>query len=130
VVADLDQHGDAFGITRLGDRGVVGLGAEFPAIAVGYYRDRDAVGTIDVGLQLGSRHRNEFGFGFGGLAHRDGVLRQVVYLQVAALTRICRGVTERRAVALDDRPGIRIAAAHGTAARGVIAPRLPASFRR
>jgi hypothetical protein len=42
-------------------------------------------------LQLGSRHRNEFGFGFGGLAHCEGVLRQVICLQVAALTRICRG---------------------------------------
>ena len=52
VVADLDQHGDAFGIAGFGDRGVTGLGAEFPGVAVAEHRDHNAVGTIGMNLQF------------------------------------------------------------------------------
>ena len=69
MVADLDQHHDAFGIAGLCDRRLVGGSAELPAVAVAQHRDDDAVRTIDVSFQLGPRHRNQLGFGLGGLAH-------------------------------------------------------------
>src|SRR6185437_11602843 len=70
VVADLDQHRDAFGIARFGNRRVIGHGAKFPAVAVAQHRDDDAVGTIGVNLQFGPRHRDQFSFGLGWLGHR------------------------------------------------------------
>src|ERR1700754_1935991 len=72
VVADLDQHRDAFGIAGSGDGRLTGLGAEFPGVAVTKPRDHDALGAVEMRLQLRSCHRNEFGFGLDGLAHDGG----------------------------------------------------------
>src|SRR6476620_1955885 len=45
VVADLDDHGDAFGIAGLGPGLVVGFGAELPGVAAAQREDLDAVRT-------------------------------------------------------------------------------------
>src|SRR5207253_2408678 len=74
VVADLDQHSDAFGIARSGYCRVVGLGAEFPRLTVAKYGDPYSVRTVEVSFQLKASHRDKFGFGFHGFAH-DGFLR-------------------------------------------------------
>jgi len=73
VIADLHQHGDAFGEARLIRRGLVGIGAEFPAIAVADDRDDEVIRTIGMDLQFGPRHGDEFGFGLGRLAHIDAL---------------------------------------------------------
>ena len=68
VVADLDDHRDAFGIAGLGLGGPVGLGAEFPAVVVAQHENPDPVRTlVDMNLELGPGHRDEFGFGLAGL---------------------------------------------------------------
>src|SRR5436305_474116 len=74
MVADLDDHRDGFGIAGLGDRRRVGLGSEFPGVAVAQNRNRNSVGNAAVDFELSSCHRNEFGFGLGGLAHDRGFL--------------------------------------------------------
>jgi hypothetical protein len=50
VVADLDQHGDALGVAGLGDRRLIGLGAEFPGVVAAEHDDRDSIRTIGVDL--------------------------------------------------------------------------------
>src|SRR5690242_11676168 len=69
MIADLDQHGDAFGVARFCRGFLVRAGAEFPAVAVAEHRDDDAVRAVGVDLQLSARHRDQFGFGLLRLAH-------------------------------------------------------------
>jgi hypothetical protein len=71
VIADLNEHGDAFRKPRPGGRRLVSRGAEFPGIAGAQNRNDNPVRAVGVDFQLGSRHRNQFGFGLDGLAH-DG----------------------------------------------------------
>src|SRR5712664_2488331 len=90
VIADLDDQRDAFGIAGFGDGRLVGRGAEFPGTAVTKNGNHDPVRAVGVNLQFRPSHRDEFGFGLGGLAHDGGFLRAVVLPQVAASAGDCR----------------------------------------
>src|ERR1700736_2998706 len=78
MVADLNQHRDAFGIAGFCDRRLVSLGAEFPAVFATEYENHNSVRTVGVDLQFGPSHRDEFGFGLAGLAHVGCFLRTVL----------------------------------------------------
>jgi uncharacterized membrane protein YecN with MAPEG domain len=90
VIADLDDHRDAFGITGFGDGRLVGRGAKFPGIPGAKHRDDDSVGAVEVNFQLLLCHRNELRFGLRRLAHVGGSYGTGDQRQVAALTLLCR----------------------------------------
>jgi hypothetical protein len=91
VVADLDDHRDAFGIAGFGHGSFVSRGAELLGISGTDDENLDSVRAVRVNLELGLRHRNEFGFRPGGLAHDGGVLSRDLPAQIDASTSICRG---------------------------------------
>src|ERR1700732_2850948 len=74
MIADLHDHRHAFGIAGLLLGCLVGRGSEFPGIPGGENGDHDSVRTVEMNLELSPRHRHEFGFGPGGLAHGGGFL--------------------------------------------------------
>ena len=45
-------------------------------------------GTVGMDLQLGPRHRNQFGFGLDGLAHGDGLPPGALVLLVLSETNV------------------------------------------
>src|ERR1700761_6441418 len=64
MVADLDDHRDAFRIARPGGGRSVGRRAELPTAFVRKHRDFDSFRPIGLmRLEFGARHRNQFGCG-------------------------------------------------------------------
>src|SRR5215475_6573000 len=74
MIADLHQHRDRLGIAGLVFGRLVGAGAKFPAVAIANDGNDHAVRAVRMHLQLGPRHRDEFGFGLEWLAHDGDVL--------------------------------------------------------
>src|SRR5262249_46523504 len=92
VVADLDEHGDAFRVAWFSLGLLVSVRAEFPGVVRSQHRNRDTVGAISVNLQFCHCQRDKFGFGLHWLAHDDGVSPNCFLLcEVAALRSACRG---------------------------------------
>jgi hypothetical protein len=82
VVAEFDDHRDAFGVAGLGDGFFVGIGPEFPGVFGPEHENFDAIRTVGVDLELRSHHRNQFGFSLARLAHDGGFLRQQICVRV------------------------------------------------